>query len=328
MRYHLPMTGAALSVAFCSMLLSASPHASAQPYPNRPITLVVPFSAGGSLDLLCRLIGLRIQESTGQPVLVDNRPGAGGTIGTTLVAKSKPDGYTLLAQTRIINLTPALGAKVSYDWKNDFQPIILLGAIPQALAVPSTSLARSVQEFVALAKKDPGKTMYGTLGEGSGGHLTGRMFEMVAKIQMTPVPYKGSSQTMTALASGQIDMTIGNLPEVLQYEKMGRVRPLALAAHARSELAPQLPTLAEVGFPGVVSAPWYGILAPAGTPEAVIDKIHKEIAMALKHPEVIAKFNELGIAIQAIGPEPFRRQMQEEFTEYERFGREAGIKLQ
>lgn len=315
-------------VASLGASLAALPEAAAQAYPSRPITLVVPFSAGGSLDVLCRLIGLRLQESMGQPVIVENRAGAGSLIGTGQVAKAKADGYTLLAQTRVINITPALGGKVSYDWKRDFQPVFLMGAMPQALAVPASSKIQSVKELVEIAKKDPGKVMYGTLGEGSGGHLTGRMLEMAADIRMTPVPFKGSSQTMTALAGGQIDMTFGNLPEVLQYEKSGRVRGLALALPQRSELAPQLPTLAEIGYPGVISNPWYGILAPAGTPAPVIDRLHKELSAALRHPDVAAKFKELGVSMRGAGPQEFGKQMQEEFDEFERFGRLAGIRLQ
>lgn len=306
--------------------LSAMGASHASNYPQKPVLLVNPFAAGGSLDNLLRILGQKVGDSLGQTIVVENRTGAGSMIGSLYVARARADGYTLLAQARNFTTAPALGAKLPYHWRNDFTPVILLGAIPQVLTVAADVPAHSVADLVKLAKAQPGTLSYGTLGDGSGTHLSGKTFEQVAGVSMTQIPFKGSAETLRALAGGHITMAFGNLPEVLTYHKGGRVRMLGIGSETRSELAPELPTMAEAGFPMVVK-PWYGILAPARTPPDIITLLHREFAAALRQPEVVAKVREMGIIASGATPQEFARQMESEVKAFAELGRKANISL-
>jgi tripartite-type tricarboxylate transporter receptor subunit TctC len=321
----------AATVGFVTLLvataLAAGGPAAAENFPEKRITLINPFAAGGSLDVLCRLLAERLRETLGQPVVVEVRSGAGSTIGSNFVAKSKPDGHTLLAQATNFTIAPAVGAKLPYDWKKDFAPVTLLGTIPQVLTVPQNSPVQTVNDLVKAARAQPGSVTYGTLGDGSGGHLHGSKFQRVAGIQLTQIPFKGNADILTALAGGHISMSFSNLPEVIAYQRQLRVRPLAIATEARSEMVPDLPTMAEAGYPGVISVPWYGILAPAGTPRPVIGLLQKEFAAALKHPATVARLKEMGITGIGSTPEEFAERLDSEVKRFRTIAEETGIRL-
>lgn len=315
-------------MAGAGMVLASVPgFAAAQAYPTKTATLVNPFAAGGSLDIMARLLAEQLTQSLGQPVVVENRPGAGSTIGTALVARARPDGYTVLITAGNIVSAPALGAPVNYDWKKDFVPVTLLGNIAQVVAVPEDLPARSLKELVALAKSTHGGLSVGSLGPGSGGHVNGKRLEQVTGVSLTDIPFKGMAETMTALAGGHIQLAFGNLPEVLTYQRGGRVRPIAIAMPTRSELAPNVPTMAESGYPSVAIVPWYGVLAPTGTPADVVAKLQRSFAAALAHPAVLARLKDMAITPIGSSQDEFRRQLEDDYAMYVKIGKEFGISL-
>ncbi|WP_162572335.1 Bug family tripartite tricarboxylate transporter substrate binding protein [Variovorax sp. PBL-H6] len=301
--------------------------APAQTYPTKTVTMINPFAAGGSLDVMARLLADQLTQSLGQPVIVENRPGAGSTIGTAMVARARPDGYTLLITAGNIVSAPALGAPVNYDWKKDFAPVTLLGHIAQVVAVPEDLPAMSMKEFVALAKSTKGGLSIGSLGPGSGSHINGKRLEEATGVVLTDIPFKGMAETMTALAGGHIQLAFGNLPEVLTYQRGGRVRPIAIAMPTRSELAPGLPTMAESGYPNVAIVPWYGVLAPAGTPADVVEKLQRSFAAALAHPALAARLKDMAITPSGGSPDEFRRVLEADHAMYVKIGKEMGVSL-
>jgi len=307
--------------------LGAPVGAVAQTYPSKPVTMINPFAAGGSLDIMARLLAEQLSQQLGQPVLVENRPGAGSAIGTAVVAHARPDGYTLLITAGNIVSAQALGAPVNYDWRKDFVPITLLGTIAQVVAVPENSPAKSMKDLVTLARSSPGGYSIGSLGVGSGGHINGKRLEQATGITLTDIPFKGMAETMTALAGGHIQLAFGNLPEVLTYQRGGRVRPIAVAMPTRSELAPDLPTLAEAGYPSVAIVPWYGVLAPAGTAPDVLAKLQKAFVAALGNPALAARLKEMAITPVGSSPEAFRQQLESDHAMYVKIGKEMGISL-
>jgi len=318
------LLGAMVIVAFGTSPLGG---VAAEPYPTKVVTIINPFAAGGSLDILLRLVADRMSETLGHSVVVENRPGAGSMIGTAAVARARPDGYTVLATATNIVSAPALGAPVHYDWKKDFAPVTLLGTIAQFVAVPEDSPAKTLQEFVALAKAKPGTYSIGSLGPGSSGNVNGKRLEQVAQIQLVDIPYKGMSETMTALAGGQIQVAYGNVPDVLMYQRGGRVRPIAIAMPMRSELAPNIPTMAESGFPSGAIPPWYGVLVPAGTSPDIVAKLQQSFAAAMKHPPIAARLKEMAITPIASTPDEFRQYLDADYAMYSKLGKEMGISL-
>lgn len=275
------------AICIAALACLAGGSAAAQNYPTRPIRLVVPFTPGGSTDILARLIGQKLGETWGQQVIIDNRPGAGGNIGVELTAKSTPDGYTLvMGHIGTFGVNPTLYAKLPYDPIRDFQPITLVAKVPNMLAVNLSVPAKSVKELVALAKAKPGTLNFGSGGNGSAAHLAGEYFKLLAKIDIVHIPYRGTAPAMTDLIAGQIGMMITGVPPLLQQVKAGKLRALAVATAQRLPLLPDLPTIAEAGVPGYEATQWYGILAPAGTPRAIVSKLHQGIAQALTRPEV------------------------------------------
>ena len=321
------LLSAAVVAAAGIVLASVPSFAAAQAYPTKTVTMVNPFAAGGSLDIMARLLAEQMAQSLGQPFVVENRPGAGSTIGTALVARARPDGYTLLITAGNIVSAPALGAPVNYDWKKDFAPVTLLGNIAQVVAVPEDLPAKSLQELVALAKSTPGGLSVGSLGPGSGGHVNGKRLEQVTGVTLTDIPFKGMAETMTALAGGHIQLAFGNLPDVLIYQRGGRVRPIAIAMPTRSKLAPNVPTMAESGYPSVAIVPWYGVLAPTGTPPDVVAKLQRSFAAALAHPTVAARLKDMAITPIGSSQDDFRRQLEDDYAMYLKIGKEFGISL-
>jgi len=276
----------AIVVAGCMLsALALTPAALAQPYPNRGIRLVVPFPPGGTTDILARDVAKQLTETLGQSVVVDNRPGAGGNIGADLVAKSAPDGYTLLmgtVGTHAIN--PSLYTKMPYDHFKDFAPVVLVAGVPNVLVVNPSLPVNSVADLIKLAKAKPGTINFASSGSGTSIHLSGELFKTMAGVDMTHVPYKGSSPALTDLIGGQVQVMFDNLPSSLPQIKAGKLRAIAVTSLVRAPALPDVPTIAETGLPGFEASSWFGVLAPAGTPPAVIAKVNAEVNTWLQSP--------------------------------------------
>ncbi len=262
----------------------------AQDYPSKPIRLIVPFTPGGSTDILARVIGQKLTEAWGKQVVIDNRPGAGGNIGVELAAKSPPDGHTLvMGHIGTFGVNPTLYTKLPYDPIKDFQPITLVALVPNMLSVHPGVPANSVKELVALAKAKPGTINFGSGGNGSAAHLAGEYFKLLTKTEITHIPYRGTSPAVTDLIAGQIQMIITGVPPTLSFVKAGKLRALGVATAKRLPLLPELPTIAEAGVPGYEATQWYGVLAPAGTPKPIVAKLNAEMKKAIHGPDVKAK---------------------------------------
>ena len=273
-----------LALAALAML---SMPASAQDYPNRPITLVVPFPPGGSTTIVARTITDKLAELLGHQIIIDNRAGAGGTIGTRAVAMANPDGYTLLlGYTGTLAIGPSLYANVGYDPRKDFAPIGRIGTAPNTLVVHPSFPAKSVVELIAYAKANPGKINYGSAGVGTVSHVCGEYFATAAGIKLVHVPYKGTGPALTDLIGGHIPMAFAPIPATYSNAKSGNMRMLAVTSAVRSTLAPEVPTIAEQGVPGFEAVLRYGLVAPAGTPAAIIDKLNKALNAALTSDEI------------------------------------------
>ncbi|MGE5093919.1 MAG: Bug family tripartite tricarboxylate transporter substrate binding protein [Betaproteobacteria bacterium] len=315
-----------LALAAAGALAVALP-ASAQTYPSKPIHFVVPYPAGGPLDTVARLLGSKVSESVRQPVIVENKPGAGGNIGADSVAKSAPDGYTILmgaVATHAIN--PTLYASIPYDAVRDFIPITQVASTPNVLVVNPAIPANNVREFIAYAKANPGKLNFGSGSTGSAGHLAGELFDTMAGVKMVHVPYKGAGPAMQDLIGGQIQLMFDNLASSLGQIKAGRVKPLAVTTAKRSALAPDLPTISESGLPGFDISTWFGIFVPAKTPQPVVDRLYAEFTRALALPEVREAMLKLGAEPVGNKPEEFAAYIRSEADKYAKLIKASGAK--
>jgi tripartite-type tricarboxylate transporter receptor subunit TctC len=300
----------------------------AQAYPSKPIHFVVPYPAGGPLDTVARLLGQKVSESVKQPVIVENKPGAGGNIGAETVAKAAPDGYTILmgaVATHAIN--PTLYANIPYDPIRDFQPITQIASTPNVLIVNNSVPSNSVREFIAYARQNPGKLNFGSGSTGSAGHLAGELFKTMAGIEMTHVPYKGAAPAMQDLIAGQVQVMFDNFASANTQVKAGKVKALAVTTGKRSSLAPDLPTIAESGLPGFDINTWFGLFAPAGTPKDVIERLHSEFTRALALPDVREKIVNLGAEPVGNRPEDFAAYIKSEAEKYARVIKASGAKV-
>jgi tripartite-type tricarboxylate transporter receptor subunit TctC len=309
---------------FLSFLAS---EAAAQQYPSKPIRFVVPYPPGGPLDAVARLTAQKVSEAVKQPVIVDNKPGAGGNIGADTVAKSPADGYTILmgaVATHAIN--PTLYASIPYDPVRDFAPVTQLASTPNILIVNPSIPASNVREFIAYAKANPGKLNFGSGSTGSAGHLAGELFKSMAGIEMTHVPYKGAAPAMQDLVGGQIQLMFDNLASALGQVRAGKVKGLAVTTAKRTPLAPDLPTIAESGLPGFDISTWFGIFVPAGTPREVVDRLHAEFTRALAAPDVREKILNLGAEPVGNRPEEFAAYIKREAEKYARVIKASGAK--
>jgi len=314
-------------LAFALALLAPLAFAQA-PYPAKPIRLVVPFPPGGTTDILARIVAQKLTEAWGQPVVVDNRPGAGGNIGAELVAKSAPDGYTLLmgtVGTHAINAS--LYAKLPYDHVKDFAPVILVAGVPNVLVVNPSVPVNSVAELIAYAKANPGKLNFASSGSGTSIHLSGELFRTMAGVQITHVPYKGSAPAIADLVGGQVQLMFDNLPSSLAQIKAGKLRALAVTSDKRAPALPDVPTMAEAGLPGFEASSWFGVLAPAGTPPAIVGKLHAEIAKWLATPDAREKLSAQGANLAGFGPEEFARYIGSETAKWAKVVKESGAKV-
>jgi tripartite-type tricarboxylate transporter receptor subunit TctC len=310
-----------------AMLLAAFAASAQQAYPARAVRLIAPFPPGGGVDIVARAVAEKLSPRLRQPVIVENRPGAGTTIGTDAAAKSAPDGYTLLigpigGQAIVHHMYP----KRSFDIRRDFAPVSRMGYGMIVFVVPDSSRAGTVRDFVALAKSNPNRMTFASSGTGALIHLTGEMFKQAAGIQLTHVPYKGTTQILPDLLDGRVDMALDSLPAYIPHLKSGRLRALAVAARERSSLMPELPTMAEAGVPGVVSATDYALYAPAGTAKEIVALLNHETNAILLLPDLRAKLAAQGIEAVGGTPESLAVELAEEITKWGRVIAEAKIK--
>ncbi len=302
--------------------------ANAQPaYPVKPIRLVVPFAPGGSTDTIARLIGQKLDEALGQQVIIDNRPGAGGNLGVDYVAKSAPDGYTLIfGHVGTFGFGPSLYAKLPYDPIRDFAPVALFAMVPNMLVVHPSLPANNVRELVALARARPGQLNYGSSGNGSASHLATEYFKLLSKTDITAIPYKGTGPLVTDLIAGQTSLTITGVPPLYPHVQSGRLRALAVGSVKRLPLLPSLPTIAEAGVPGYESSTWFGPLAPAKTPREIIVRLNAELMKMLQRPDVRARFAAEGIEALGSTPEEFGTYIKSEIERWSRVIKAADVR--
>ena len=319
---------ALLAALFVVTLAGALPVC-AQEYPRKPIRLIVPFAPGGGNDTVARAISQSAGASLGQPVVVDNRAGAGGILGAELAAKSPADGYTLfLGGVGSHAVNPNLHAKLPYDPVKDFAPITLIASAPSVLVVNPSLPARTLAEFTALAKASPGRINYASNGNGSSAQLAAVLYESMAGVQMVHVPYKGLAPALVDLLAGEVQAMFSSVVAIVPNIKAGRLRALAVTGKRRAALLPEVPTLDESGVPGYEAGSWYGILAPAGTPQAVVAKLHKAIVRALAQPEVRERLVSEGAEVIGSTPEAFAAHITAELARMGKLIRDAGIRME
>ena len=314
---------------FAAWLVLLIPQAgSAQNYPNRPVKILVGFTPGTAPDLAARILADRFTEVWGSPFVVENVPGAGSNIATERVAKSAADGYMLLmGGNSALVINPSLFEQLPFDPVKDFAPISQVFIAANVLAVPVEVPVKSVAELVALAKAQPGKLSYGHAGVGTSQHLGAELFKYMAKVDIASVPYRGTTALMPDLLAARLTMSFANVVNVLPLAREGKLRALAITSIKRSALAPDLATMAESGFPGFEAVPWFGLMAPSGTPKDVLDKLHAETVKTLAMPEVRKKFDELGLEPVGNTPAEFAAVIKKEMPEWAKVIKDAGIKL-
>jgi len=313
--------------ALAIVLSCVSGTVMAQSYPAKPVRVVIPWPPGGSNDIVGRLVTQKLSETTGQQFVVDNRGGAAGTIGSDLVAKSPPDGYTIMVHSATHVSNPHLYGKLPYDTLKDFVGVAPLSVQIGMLIVHPALPVKTVKELVALAKSKPGEITYSSSGNGSFVHLTMAMFNAMTAIKMTHVPYKGGGPAAVSIASGETQAQIGTIGAVTQQIKSGRVRPLAVTSDARVETFPQVPTLAEAGVPGYEFTAWIGTLAPGATPKAIVDRLNTEINKVLRMPDVTATLKSQTLDPLIMSPEQFQRRLKSDYDKYEKVIRLTGAKI-
>jgi tripartite-type tricarboxylate transporter receptor subunit TctC len=314
-------------VAVVTLAAGLAGAAYGQQFPVKTVRMVVPFPAGGGTDILARPLAQKLHEAWGQPVFVDNRPGAGSTIGNALVARAAPDGYTLLLMSASLSVVPAIYRHLPYDTLKDLAPISLLMHTPYVLVVHPSMPTKSVVELIRLAKQKPGQILYGSAGAGTITHFTVELFRSLAKIDILHVPFKGGAPSLQALMGGEVQMVMNVMPEVLPHlQAGGRMRALGVSSAKRMEMTPDLPTIAEAGVPGFESVVWFALLAPAGTPHNIIAGINGEVNRILRNPELLELYRNLGYGPLGGTPEAAGEQLKREIARWAKVAKEAGIK--
>lgn len=319
--------GLALTLsAFASLAFSTL--GSAQTYPDRTITMVVPFAAGGSTDLVARILAQKLTEQMGQSVVVENRAGAGGNIGAASVAKAAPDGYTILYGTISTHaLNPLMAKKSAYDPVKDFEPIVLVGNIPNVLVVNPSVPAKNVQELIALAKANPDKYSYASSGVATPLHLSGEMFNSMAGTKMAHVPYRGAGPAMNDLIAGQVPVLFDNLPSSVEFIKAGKIRALAVTTKTRVAQMPDIPTMDEQGLKGYETYSWQALFAPAKTPQPIIDKLNAEVKKALADPAIQKRLSDLTMTVTPSTPAELGRFVQDQLTLWGPITKATGVQV-
>ncbi len=301
----------------------------AQTYPAKPIRIIVAYTPAGATDILARAIGQKMSETWGQPVIIENRPGAAGNIGSDIAAKANADGYTLLMATAGSHgINPSLYRKLPWNAVTDFAPISLVAMVPNIMVVNNRVPAKSVKELIAHLKANPDKFNYGSPGNGSTAHLSQELFKFMTGTRMQHIPYKGSAGVLADLIGGQIIVTVDNMPVYLPQAKAGKIRALAVSTATRSPAAPDLPTMAEAGVPGYSSGAWFGLMAPAGTPKAVVEKLAAETQRIVKLPDVKARLSALGAEAVGDTPVQFAAHVKAEIAKWARVIKDANVELQ
>ena len=328
-RPHHPATLLKQAVCIGALLgvsIGASFEASAQSYPNRPVRIVVPYLPGGAADAVPRLVGQKLAEAFNQPVVVENKAGANSNIGSEFVAKSRPDGYTLLAATPAIALNVSLYKKIPYDVLKDFSPVILTGTSANVLVVEASFAAKTLKELIAAAKEKPGALTFGSGGNASSAHLSGELMKYMAQVDMVHVAYKGGAPVVTDLLGGRISMYFSSLPQGLPLIKAGKVRALAVTSEKRAMSASDIPTMSEAGLPGYSVTAWHGLLTPAGTPQEIITRLNAEIARLTLETELKGRLEALGIDLVSGSPPQFGAFLKAEIDKYAALVKVADIK--
>ena len=315
-----------LSTLALALLAVTAGTASAQSYPNRAIRMLVPSTPGGSVDTLARTVAPKLAEKWGQQVVVDNRAGAGGAIAGELLAKAPPDGYTLMMGTIAATATNVSLQKVNYDPLRDFAPVTLVATQNLMLVVHPSVPAKSVKDIIALAKAKPGQLSFASAGNGTGGHLSGELFKLLAGIDLLHIPYKGVAPALVDVVAGQVSMTFASLLSGTPHYKSGRLRAYAVTGAKRSAALPELPTMQEAGVKGYESSTWYGVLAPAGTPADIVNKLNAEIVGILKQPETNERLSQEGAEPVGNTPAQFGAHIKSEIEKWRKVIRAAGIK--
>ena len=311
-------------VAGLSLLLSPA-LAAAQEYPSKPIRLIVPFPAGGPNDIIARVVGQRMSEMVRQPILIDNRGGQAGVLGTDAVAKAAPDGYTIgIVSASALVISPSM-EKVAYDARADFAPVTLVVTVPEMLVVASSVPAKNMADLIALARAQPGKLNFASAGVGGLPHLAGELFKLTAKLDIVHVPYRGAAPAINDLLGQQVQMAFLDLPVILPHIKSGSLQPIALGAPARSPTAPEVPTTAEVGMPDLLIENWYGMIAPAGTPPAIVAALNKIARAAMDDAAVKERLADQGLIVAGDTPEHFRQFIELETAKWTRVIKDAGL---
>ena len=299
----------------------------AQSYPSKSIRYVVPYAPGGSTDIVARVLALKLSEAMGQQVVVDNRPGAGGAIGADIVAKSPPDGYTMVtAVTSIMAINQFLYRKLPYDPEKDFAPVTQVGSLPLILVIHPSLLAKNVREFIAIAKAKPGQLNYGSSGVGTATHMTTELFKAMAGVDLVHIPYKGSGQVMGDVIGGQLALIFDQIVSSLPHVQGGKLRMLAITSAKRFPSLPDLPTIAESGVPGYESISWAGVAVPAGTPKEIVARLHAEIVKVLAMPDIRERFLRDGIETIGSTPEQFSEHIRRERIKWAKVVKDSGAK--
>ncbi len=318
------LTGAA---ALATPLLWSGPARAADPYPSKVITIVVPQAPGGANDVIGRTLAQKLATTIGGPVIVDNRQGAGGNVGTVWVARQPKDGYTLLLNAQSVQtINPFLYRKPGFDPVKDFDPVMVVGVAPYMLAVNTSVPAKNLRELVALAKAQPGKLNFASAGNGTVNHMLGEMLKTAAGVDIVHVPYRGAAAAATDTIGGQAQMTFGSLAGLLPFVKSGQLRPIGVCTEKRTALAPELPTLAET-LPGLYANAWYGLFVPAGTPKEIVGKLHGEITKIMDSPEMKERLVGLGVEAAPSTPEQLAALMRDDLVRWARIVKDSGAQL-
>jgi tripartite-type tricarboxylate transporter receptor subunit TctC len=314
------------AAAAVALLLALPATVLAQAWPSKPIRVVVPFPAGGGIDTVARIVVPKMSEALGQPMVIDNRSGAGGTVGTEVVARATPDGHVLLATFASHSMNATLYRDLSYDTEKAFAPISLIATVPNILVVHPSLPATTVGDLISLARKRPGDINYASVGNGTPAHLSAELFNLMARIRMTHIPYKGAPASIIGMITGETQLTFTTVLIALPHVKAGKLRPLAVATLARTPLLPEVPTVDQSGLKGYESIAWYGLLAPAGTPGPVVDRLNAELVRSVQTPEVRDNLLRQGTEIVASSPARFAQIIREDIVKWTKVVKAAAVK--
>lgn len=309
--------------AMAALVVSGALHA--QAFPSKPIKFLIPYPPGGSVDMLARPLSVEMQKELGQPIVMEYKPGAGGTIASSQLARSEPDGHTILMVIAAHAINPNIYAKLPYDTRKDFTPVSLVATLPLLVGAPPATPANTIPELVNYAKANPGKLTFASAGTGNASHLAVELFKAEAGIDMLHVPYKGSGPAVVALLGGEVSLMFDSISTSLPQVRAGKLKALAVTSATRSALLPDVPTVKEAGYPDFVVNSWYGVLAPAGTPPEVVARLNKAFTNAASQPQVKQQLNDFGYDIVASSPQAFSDHIEQEMMRWERISKAAGI---